>query len=148
MRRPKRTMLTVAGLALPLMIVVIHRAQAISDGPQPIAWDQEACAECHMLISDGSFAAQLQTGSGETLNFDDPACLMMYVSRQRPSVRAIYFRDSESARWLQSDQASFVRSGQSPMGGGLEAVSSSRPGALSYADALREIGQAEPIEGK
>jgi copper chaperone NosL len=148
MRRAKRTILILAGLAMPMMILAIHRAQAVSDGPQPIAWDQEACAECHMLISERGFAAQLQTTSGQTLNFDDPACLMMYVARQHPSVRAVYFRDSESTRWLRSDEAAFVRSAQSPMGRGLEAVSSSRSGALSFAQALREIEQGGRIEGK
>jgi len=148
MTRHKTMTFMLAGLALPLMILAFHHAQTVSDGPQSIVWDQEACAECHMLISEQGFAAELQTTGGQTLDFDDPACLMTYVARQHPGVHAIYFHDSQSARWLRSDQASFVRSAQSPMGRALEAVSSSRPGALSYAEALREIEQAGPIEGK
>ncbi len=148
MKRLKRTALVLAGAGLPVMALVIHWTRAVSDNPEPVAWDQEACAECHMLISDRRFAAQLQTARGQTLNFDDPACLMTYVAHQHPSVRAIYFRDSQSARWLKADHAGFVRSTDSPMGGGLRAVSLSTAEALGYDETLREIEQGASMEGK
>lgn len=125
---------------------VIYRAQSAPGGPQAIAWDSENCSECHMLISDRSFAAQFQDG-GQAINFDSPACLMAYLKRRHPHVDAIYFGDSESGRWLKSEEAGFVRGAQGPMGNGLAAVPKTTPGTLSFTQAFREISQGHSAKG-
>src|SRR6185437_12138206 len=133
-------------VALSVIGFAVYDLQALPGGPQPVAWDRENCTECHMLISDRYFAAQLQTADGQTHNFDDPACLMKYVERQHPPVHTIYFRDFHSGDWLQSQEAGFMGAGHSPMGHGLAAVRKNTPGALSYAAALQSIqhGDASP----
>ena len=50
---------------------VLARAQRLADGPEAIIWDRSACAHCRMLISEPAFAAQLQLGDGQVLDFDD-----------------------------------------------------------------------------
>ena len=147
MTRPK----AFAGLlALAVILIIglaVHRAQALPEGPQPVGWDREGCAECHMLISDKHFAAQLQTAAGEVLNFDDLGCLMTYIADQHPQIHALYFRESRSGEWLTPEQAGFVPTAQSPMGYGLACVCKSTPGALSYSGALDKAQHPASVQG-
>jgi hypothetical protein len=117
----------------------VHQSRALPNGPQALAWDRESCLECHMLISDKRFAAQLQTANGAIRNFDDPGCLMLYVTRTHPEVRAIYFRDSQSGNWLLATDAGFVPSASTPMGHGLAAVRKNSAGAIPYQQAMKEV---------
>lgn len=144
----QRRLITFASVAFFLAIGgAIYRMQPAAKGPQAIAWDKENCTECHMLIGDRRFAAQLRTADGRTLNFDDAACLIRYVERQGPAVRATYFRNSASGGWLTLEQSGFVPVKDSPMGGGLAAVPASTPGALSYDQARAQIEGAHSGKG-
>ena len=133
--------------AVSVISFAVHRSQALPAGPQPIGWDRESCTECHMLISDRHFAAQLQAADGAIRNFDDPGCLMLYVGHQHTRLHAIYFLDSKSGQWLKSEETGFVRSTGSPMGRGVAAVRKTLPGALSYAQALKNIEAESSKEG-
>jgi len=124
----------------------IRHAQAQLAGPRPIVWDQETCAECHMLISDRHHAAQLQTQEGEVFDFDDPGCLMTYILRNHSRVRAIYFRHSRADRWVDYRSAAFIHSTQSPMGRGYEIVDPGRPGSISFDQALQEVASGETTQ--
>lgn len=136
----QRRLTASAILAISLVIgFAVYRIQRAPVGPQPIAWDKESCTECHMLIGDRRFAAQIQTADGRTLNFDDAACLIRYVERQRPTVRAMYFRNSASSGWLSVERSGFVRVKDSPMGGGLAAVPGATPGTLSFDQARTQV---------
>lgn len=144
----QRRLIILALVAISLATgIAIYHMQPAASGPQAIAWDRENCTECHMLIGDRHFAAQLQTADGRTLNFDDAACLIRYVEHQRPAVRATYFRNSGSGGWLTLEQSGFVPVKDSPMGGGLAAVPASTPGALSYDQARRQIEGAHSGKG-
>ncbi len=120
------------GLALLVAILVTcTRAK----GPEPIAFDRESCAHCHMLISDPAFAAQLVTADGETFNFDDPGCLLRWRAEHAPRVRAIWFHHLHEKRWLSEAKVAFLRVAHTPMGYGLGAVDAGTPDALSCAQA-------------
>ncbi len=108
-------------------------------GPIPIAWDREACSECRMLVGEPKFAAQLQTSEGEVLNFDDHGCLLRYVARTKPHVRAMYFHHIKEDRWLSQAQVGFVPASASPMGHGLGAVPQQTPGALTFQQATARV---------
>jgi copper chaperone NosL len=138
------------GLALGLVAVVLgvallrlaaHWAGALPEGPEPVAWDRTACARCRMLVSEPSFAAQLQQLDGAVFEFDDPGCLLLHLHEQRPAVHAVYLHHREEERWLEREQVAFIPAGPSPMGYDLGAVERERPGALSWARAL-ELSRA------
>ena len=128
-------------LLLPLLVlaVLIYRAQRLPEGPQPIVWDREACAHCHMHIGEPRFAAQLQTREGQVLNFDDPGCLLRYEAEQRPARRAAYFHDVNADRWLDAAQVAFLPTEGSPMSYDLGAVPRGTPGALDYSAAQEKV---------
>ncbi len=125
--------LAVAGGALIALLGLGLSARPRARGPEPIAWDEEACAECHMLVGQPAFAAQLQAQSGELWNFDDPGCALRFLARERPPLAALFFHAYGEDTWLEMSQAAFVPTSGSPMGYGLGAV---RKGTKEAKDAL------------
>jgi copper chaperone NosL len=115
-------------------------------GPRPIAFDREPCARCRMLISDPSFAAQLETAGGEVASFDDPGCLLAALEGQ-PDPRALWFHHSREERWIAGDQVAFVRVPRTPMGYGLGAVQAGEPGALSREEARALVAGQDARRG-
>ena len=134
MIRPRTACLAFVAAFVPLSLVQLLSTPAL-DGPVPIAWDREQCAECRMHIGDPRFAAQLQTEQADVLNFDDPGCALRYLAREAPRVHALYFHDHEEDTCLPSDRAAFVRVSPSPMGYDLAAAKQGTTGTLSLAEA-------------
>lgn len=128
--RRARPLLGLAILALAL------RACGPPEGPQPIAWDREPCAHCHMLISDPAFAAQLHETDGAIESFDDPGCLFAYLEARAPRVHALWFHHLREDRWLRGDGVAFVRGATTPMDFGFGAVDPGTPGSIAI-DAVR-----------
>lgn len=123
-----------AGIALVLVV-----ACGPAEGPQPIVYDREPCFHCRMLISEPHFAAQLQTGSGEILSFDDPGCLLATLAASTTPPRAIWFHHVREERWLDAAHVAFEPNDKTPMGYGLGAVDAGTPGALGFDEARLRI---------
>lgn len=118
-------------LALVVAVVALVRFNQVTphEGPVPIVWDREVCADCKMHIGDPRFAAQIQTTEGEVLDFDDPGCLFHYMQSHDLSVRALYFRNYAVDGWLSESQVGFLPAQGSPMGYGIRAVPKDTAGA-------------------
>ena len=144
-RRTKRLLgaALAALIALGAVVLTLRFTQQLPSAPVPIVWDREACAECRMHIGEPRFAAQLQTQEGSVLNFDDPGCLLRYLSTQRQDIHAIYFHHLREDRWLTRKAVGFVPVEASPMGYNLGAVEAAADGALSF-----ETAQAQVAQGK
>lgn len=112
--------------------------EAAPGGVQPIAWDRETCAQCHMHIGDPRYAAQLQTRSEGVLNFDDPGCLFRYLQAHQVAVREAYFHHHEQDRWLTRSEVGFVPVEHTPMGYGLAATTAAS-GALTLEQARAQV---------
>lgn len=109
------------GRALLLAAWCVMACHAMPDTPTPIAYDREPCAHCRMLIGDARFAAQLVTGAGDVLDFDDPGCALRYLAEARPAIHRLWFRDRRLDRWTAASEVRFVRGVETPMGSGLAA---------------------------
>ena len=118
--------------SLAVAIVLVLGCHGVPDGPSAIDYDHEACAHCRMLIGDPRYAAQLVTGDGDVLDFDDPGCLLRYVADAHPTVHRMFFRDAHRARWLVGPAVAFVVEA-TPMGYGYAAVDPATPGAVPLA---------------
>lgn len=92
-----------------------------------------------MAISDPAFAAQLQTADGRILDFDDPGCLLTYLAQHTPRVHAVYFHAVDSDRWIPEADVAFVPVQHTPMAYNLGAVPKGTPGAITYAEAVRQV---------
>lgn len=129
----------VAGLATVAGLVAwqVREGQRLPERPVDVAWEQEACAHCHMHLSERRFAVQLQTPAGDVLNFDDPGCFFLYLAEEQPPIHEVWFHHSGEDRWLRRGEAGFVSAPATPMNLGLAAVTRDAPGAMSF-DAARD----------
>jgi copper chaperone NosL len=89
----------------------------VSERPVPLDGDNDVCELCRMRIGDMRFAAEMITDEGRVIKFDDVICLVQYfdmakkldlVSREK--VKAYYFGDLETKRFVPADSSVFVRS--------------------------------------
>jgi len=124
--------------ALTGLVVAVRSAQQVPDQPQPVAWDREPCAHCHMLIGDPAYAAQLVTDEGRVYDFDDPGCLMSFIEDRHPDVHRIWLHHMTDDRWLSPEQVGFVPA-TTPMGFGLAAVDRDVAGALDWGAARARL---------
>ena len=115
-------------------LLILLVACAAPDGVQPIAWNAEACAHCHMLIGDPAFAAQIITEDGTVLSFDDPGCAARYIAEVHPKIRRAWFHAGKGDAWIPIADVAFVPVPHSPMGSGVLAVRRGTPGALTLGD--------------
>ena len=145
-RRSAWSWLFAAAAALAV-VAAIRFAEALPSGPEPIAWDREACAHCHMHVGEPRFAAQVQLADGQVANFDDPGCMVRYLDERRPAVHAVYVHHLSDERWLLLRDAAFLAGQTTPMGYGLGAVDASTPGALTLDAARMHIAQPRAAAG-
>ena len=144
---PSRAWLRRASLLAVLALALVAGAGcAPADGPQPIAYDREACSHCRMLISEPRFAAQLETRAGAIRSFDDPGCLLAALADGEPEVRALWFHHVREDRWLDGGSVAFEKTPRTLMGYGLGAVAAGTPGALSLEEARAWLAARSPPE--
>jgi hypothetical protein len=110
-------------------VVAVFASERLPDGPEPIVWDREACAHCHMHVGEPGFAAQAIDADGRVFNFDDPGCLLAWRAARAEAPARVWFHHATEDRWLRLDQVAFVHVGHSPMGSNLAAVDRGTPGA-------------------
>jgi hypothetical protein len=110
------------------------------------------------LISDPIYAAAF-SGGGRQAVFDDIGCMLVEVAgAAEPQPKMMWVHDYQNGRWLNADEAVFVRSTQisTPMASGIVAVGD-RAAAVelaarndgeiidSIADLLRRVTEAEAL---
>jgi hypothetical protein len=132
-------LLLVVALAAAGVAFVRFNQPTLSDGPIPIVWDSQVCADCKMHVGDPRFAAQLHTTDGDVMSFDDPGCLLVYLQKKQAAIHALYFRDYDQDGWLTTDEVGFLPVDESPMGYGIKAVSKDTPGARDLAWAKEQV---------
>jgi len=109
-----------------LLGILITACSASPEAARPpeIAYGQDVCDACGMIISEARFAAAVALESGEALSFDDAGEMFGYVS-QHPDleIRAWFVHDYTTESWLNAAEASFVShpSVRTPMASGVVA---------------------------
>ncbi len=124
---------------IALVVSVLRGGRRVPDGPEPVVWNQQACAHCRMAVGEPAHAAQLITTAGDVRFFDDPGCLLQYVDQHQPSVHRIWFHEHDGDRWLAAADVGFVPVPTTPMGFGLGATHRTAPGALSLDEARARV---------
>ena len=124
-----KLLLLVIALVAVAVVAVRFNQVTLHEGAVPVVWDGEVCGDCKMHVGDPRFAAQLQTTSGDVLNFDDPGCLFDYLQSHEVSVHALYFRNYDGDGWLIESEVGFLPVEDSPMGYGIRAVPKDTPEA-------------------
>lgn len=92
-----------------------------------IAFGQESCVHCGMLIDDVRFAAAWTTPGRDEAHFDDIGCMVGEAEAlPAPADAHCFVADYESGEWLAAEDAFYVHSPEirSPMAYGLAACAS------------------------
>lgn len=120
-----------------LGLVLLGACSQAADTSQPpeIAYGQDVCDNCNMLISEEKFASAYWTADGEARRFDDMGEMLTYMKSNPEEIASTWVHDVNSAEWLAAEDAFFVmNSGVStPMGTGIVACSTEAEAqALAY----------------
>ncbi len=100
--------------AVSLVLLAGFACQDASSPVDPV-WGKQACASCSMLVSDRRFAAELVTGDGARVFFDDPGCMATWLSEGHGSPRHAWVH-SAADTWIDARTARYARRQASPMG--------------------------------
>ncbi len=128
-----------AGLVAAALLLAGCGGRAPAE-PQPpdIAYGQDMCDACGMLIDAPKFAAATALADGTARKFDDMGEMFAY-HREHPDeqVRAWFVHDYDTEAWVRAEGAHFVHSEniQTPMGSGVVAFES-ESAAKAFADPL------------
>ena len=90
-----------------LGLAALAFATACTSAPH-IAFGQDACVECRMIVSDRRFGALIVTQTGKTLPFDSVHCLREY-ERKNPELdpRTVWVVDATSPGHLVEESRAF-----------------------------------------
>ena len=109
--------------------------------PPEIAYGEDVCDQCNMIISDERYAAglvvEVEPGRYEHRIFDDIGDLLVYEQEHvdELTVAAYYVHDYGSKEWIDGRSAFYISSDEllTPMGFGL-AAAAQEPEAQALAD--------------
>jgi copper chaperone NosL len=92
--------------------------EASADEPPEIAFGEDQCDRCNMIISDERFAAALVDEEGEAMLFDDIGEMITVVQEEGLLERRAWVHDYETREWVDATAAFFVDSHDiiTPMG--------------------------------
>ena len=78
--------------------------------PAPLAFGQESCHACRMIIADRRFPAQIVAHGHEPQFFDDLGCLKEGLSRHAARDTAtVFVSDYKNGGWIRADDAEYFR---------------------------------------
>ena len=95
-----------------------------SEKPPKVAYGEDQCDRCHMIISEERFAAGLVDQSGDARLFDDAGEMVITVQEEGGlGEQRAWVHDYDSKQWVDATTAFYVDSHKvvSPMGTGIAA---------------------------
>jgi copper chaperone NosL len=108
---------------LSILLVGGCAPPADTSGPPLIAYGQDVCDRCGMIISEEAYAAAYWTKGGEARRFDDIGGMLAYSGGAGEEVASYWVHDFASGEWIRAEEATFVMDAdlQTPMGFGIAA---------------------------
>lgn len=107
------------------------------EAPPEIAYGQDVCERCGMIISEENFAAAYWTEAGEARRFDDIGGMLAYNTDQPEKVASYWVHDFASGEWIRAEEAHYLLDSElmTPMGFGIAAfVDQEQARALAYGE--------------
>ncbi len=128
-------------LATLLLIFLAGCSQSANvQEPPDIAYGQDVCERCGMIINEEKFAAAYWTDKGEARRFDDIGGMLAYLSENQEAVATYWVHDFDSGDWIPAEEAHYLldRDLMSPMGFGIAAFSDMEQ-ALAFAYGEKDV---------
>lgn len=99
------------GLVLIFVIFLLSACGNEAYEPRDINAETDVCKICNMSVTSVDYAAQAVLKNKDTVVFDDLGCLMAYIEGNGDKeIGAAYIRDTNSSKWLNIKEASYVYS--------------------------------------
>lgn len=117
---------TIFTSAVLLLILITGCGQEVNtEEPPDIAYGQDVCERCGMIITEEKFAAAYWTENGEARRFDDIGGMLAYQSENQENVAAYWVHDFDSGDWMPAEDAHYLLDSalMTPMGFGIAAFS-------------------------
>jgi copper chaperone NosL len=132
-----RKFLFVQVLAILSLFAALSACSKAPADPKPpeIAYGQDMCDRCGMIIGEPQFASATLLTNGKYLKFDDMGEMLAYhLANPQEQVAAWFVHDYNSQEWINGETAVYVYSESfaTPMGTGIVAFST-RAGAEQFA---------------
>ncbi|MBT4072826.1 MAG: hypothetical protein HOC77_11590 [Chloroflexi bacterium] len=136
--------LATAVVALLLLGAVACSSTVDFDAPPEIAYGEEICHECGMIISEARFAAAYVTSDGEVRKFDDAGDMIQHHINRYEDVKVFWLHDFDTAEWIRSEDAILLAAEEvlTPMGHGIVAFTNVAS-ARAFAGLLEESHEDE-----
>lgn len=138
MKLSRRRFLICAACATAGAILAACAPSNAEPTPPDIAYGQDVCDTCGMIISDPKFASALVLEDGSFLKFDDLGDMFVHhMNHPNLKVKAWFVHDYGTEIWFRGEMAFYVASAsiKAPMNGGLAAFAQ-RPEAEAFAQQL------------
>ena len=135
-----------AVLAVPAGVLIFGgKSAGKQSGPEPIDYEHETCARCHMRFATPGFAGERRGRDGRVAKFDDVGCLLQAVASAHEETTDVWVEDHGGGGWIPLASATFVRGKrlQTPMGSGIVAF---KDPAAAERLARGAIAQVTPLE--
>jgi copper chaperone NosL len=116
-----------ATLAIIFMLAFLLLAgcgqSANTDEPPEIAYGQDVCDRCGMIISEEKFAAAYWTEAGEARRFDDIGGMLAYITEESEDAASYWVHDFAGGEWIRAEEAFYLLDSElmTPMGFGIAA---------------------------
>lgn len=116
-----------------------------------IRYGRDGCDECHMIISNASFAASLATRNQTYHKFDDIGCLLRFLG-SRNDAAEIWVNDYTAEKPIKAHYAFYVKQNtqQTPMGYGILAFATNESAqkfgdgdVFSFDDLLKQFKESK-----
>ncbi len=116
------------------LVVLLAACRQADTGPQPpdIAYGQDMCDECGMVIDQPKFAAATVLTTGESHKFDDIGEMVAYhMEHPDQTVEAWFVHDYYSEEWIRAETAYYIVSSElmTPMSFGVAALANAAEAA-------------------
>lgn len=114
-----------------------------SKGPEPVAWERDACEHCRMIISERQFATELRDARKRLHKFDDIGCAVHWTKRQNLRVEDLaefwVMSHDDGKTWLDARTAHFQFGVRSPMNYNFAAFPTQREGSVPFAEMINRL---------
>lgn len=96
---------------------------ANTEEPPAIAYGQDVCDRCNMIISEEKYAAGYWTKAGEARRFDDIGGMIAQLQEAPEDVASLWVHDYHTAQWIPAEEATYLldKTLMTPMGFGIAA---------------------------
>lgn len=135
------------GVSAVLVLAIVVCAGPSATGPEPIVYGRDACARCHMHISQPGLGGELRDRQGRLTKYDDLGCLLLSMWREHREFPGAWAEDHQGEGFVPITHAWFVLTTprRTPMGYGVVAFAQEAAARAYVKENGGTVGRLEEV---